>query len=146
MTTVLNYGLIVALFLAWVGLFAVKDASREAASQIVMLDREIARNEEAIGILATDWAILNEPGYLQSLAEAHLGLSTMSPNQIVTLAALPQISLIEPSAQNTGVQFAQARGYRQFSSSRGTAIRVALSANNPYADWAHPALRPEVEG
>ncbi len=145
MTTVFNYTLIVMLFLAWVGLFAVKDASREAGMRVSALEQEIQQEEAAIGSLRTDWAILNEPGYLQALAQSYLGLGTITPQQIVTMTALPPVPLHDRRTPSTGTFYASARGFQQFPSTRGGTMRTAPRPD-PFTSWAHPALRPEFGG
>jgi cell division protein FtsL len=137
MTPVLNYGLVALLFVAWIGLFAVKDSAREAAQQVADLNQQIESEQARIEDLQTDWAILNEPGYLQSLAQSQLGLEATASNQIVTMSALPPVPLDdtrEPGSQGTFL--ASARGYYQYPSS-------AAPRTDPYADWAHPLLRPD---
>jgi hypothetical protein len=60
-----------------------------------MLDREIGRvvratqdARERTGLLRAEWALLNEPGRLQQMAERYLTLKTMAPTQFVQLADL----------------------------------------------------------
>lgn len=144
MTTVLNYSLIALLFLAWVGLFAVKDASRQAAGEAADLERQIRAEEERVQMLMTDWAIVNEPGYLQALAQTHLGMRSLATNQIVTMSALPPVPIGEDRAPRTGTFLATARGYQQFPPTRGTAIPRAEPADE-FAGWARPRLRPAQE-
>lgn len=140
MTPVLNYSLIALLFVAWVGLFTVKDAARDAARNAAELEQQIAAERDSVESLMTDWAILNEPSYLQNLAQTQLGMSATDARQIVTMSALPPVPLNdtrEPSS--SGTFLASARGYYQYPSANGiTARRV-----DPYANWPHPLLRPD---
>jgi len=136
MTTVLNYGLIALMFIAWIGLFTVKDAARDTAARASELGHQIAREEERIETLMTDWAILNEPGYLQDLAQIHLGLEATSSNQIVTMSALPPVPLTDTQDPTTGTFLASARNYQQIPSAQAPRV-------DPYTDWARPALRPQ---
>jgi len=136
MTTVLNYGLIALMFIAWIGLFTVKDAARDTAAHASELGHQIAQEEERIETLMTDWAILNEPGYLQGLAQIHLGLEATSSNQIVTMSALPPVPLTDTQDPTTGTFLASARNYQQIPSAQASRV-------DPYADWARPALRPQ---
>ncbi len=132
------------LFLAWVGLFSVKDAGRDAAARVNTLEQEIDREQATIRTLRTDWAILNEPGYLQALAQAYLGLGTIAPRQIVTMVALPPVPLHDRRAPGTGTFFASARGFQQLPFPHGARMRSARP--DPYQEWAHPVLRPELGG
>jgi len=136
--TVLNYSLVAVLFVAWIGLFTVKDAARVSARHAADLERQIAEEQEAVESLMTDWAILNEPSYLQSLAQTQLGLSATDASQIVTMSALPPVPLNdsrEPSANGTFL--ASARGYYQHPG--GPVPRRA----DPYIQMPHPLLRPD---
>jgi hypothetical protein len=61
----------------------------------VLLDREISSvvNESQadrarIGLLRAEWALLNEPGRLQEMADKYLSLKPMAPTQFVQLADL----------------------------------------------------------
>lgn len=159
MTTMVNYGLMVALFMAWVGLFAVKDASREAGMQVHALEQQIQDEEAAIQNLATDWAILNEPSYLQGLARNHLALNSMAPQQIVSMAALPPVPLHDMAPTNSGTFLASAPVGRTPSNRRVGAFmqtRVAPPAQLsdavphanvfPHASQVRPTLRPANEG
>lgn len=138
MNTALNYGLVALLFVAWIGLFAVKDAARESARAAADLERQIAEEQETVESLMTDWAILNEPSYLQSLAQTQLGMSTTDARQIVTMSALPPVPLgdtREPSS--SGTFLASARGYYQIPGA------PAHPRVDPYAHMPHPVLRPD---
>jgi hypothetical protein len=72
------------------GLYLYSEKHRTA-----MLDREIGRtihDTEAAraktGLLRAEWALLNEPGRLQDMAERYLTLKPMAPTQFVQLADL----------------------------------------------------------
>ena len=60
-----------------------------------LLDREITRTihaseaaHERTGLLKAEWALLNEPGRLQDLADRFLALHAMSPSQFVPVGEL----------------------------------------------------------
>jgi hypothetical protein len=62
----------------------------------VLLDRQISavinQTQAArarIGLLRAEWALLNEPGRLQEMADKYLALKPMAPTQFVQLADLP---------------------------------------------------------
>jgi hypothetical protein len=62
----------------------------------VLLDREISHvvnetqaDRARIGLLRAEWALLNEPGRLQEMADKYLSLKPMAPSQFVQLADLP---------------------------------------------------------
>ncbi len=61
----------------------------------ILLDRDIGhaiRGTEAArertGMLRAEWALLNDPGRLQTMADKYLALKTMAPGQFVQLAEL----------------------------------------------------------
>jgi hypothetical protein len=63
--------------------------------QAAMLDREISRvihatqaARERTGLLQAEWALLNEPGRLQEMADRYLQLKPMAPSQFVQLSDL----------------------------------------------------------
>jgi hypothetical protein len=72
------------------GLYLYSEKHRTA-----MLDREISgviRQTEAArartGLLRAEWALLNEPGRLQDMADKYLALKPMAPTQFVQLSEL----------------------------------------------------------
>lgn len=147
MTTALNYCLIALLFLAWIGLFAIKDATREATARVSVLERQIDAEEEAISTLMTDWAILNEPGYLQRLAQTQLGMGTMAPRQIVSMSALPPVPLGDYRDRAGGTFLASARGYQQFPSAQSfPSRREMIGVEHRAAGWVRPLPRPAPGG
>ncbi len=75
-----------------------------------LLDREITRTiraseaaHERTGLLRAEWALLNEPGRLQDLADRFLALHAMSPSQFVPIAELASRlpAPLAPSASDT---------------------------------------------
>jgi hypothetical protein len=61
----------------------------------VLLDRDIAHAihateaaRERTGLLRAEWALLNDPGRLQDMADKYLALKPMAPGQFVQLADL----------------------------------------------------------
>jgi hypothetical protein len=73
------------------GLYLYSEKHRTA-----MLDRDISnvihQTEAArarIGLLRAEWALLNEPGRLQDMADKYLALKPMAPTQFVQLSDLP---------------------------------------------------------
>jgi hypothetical protein len=61
----------------------------------ILLDREIGRAihgteaaRQRTGLLRAEWALLNDPGRLQDMADKYLALKPMAPGQFVQLADL----------------------------------------------------------
>ena len=83
--------MIAATFAGSVALYALKyDTSKEAAANS-RLRVEIASQREAIRILEAEWSLLNQPDRLQKLAERHLKLGPLQPEQIVDFSAIPKL-------------------------------------------------------
>ncbi len=88
------------------GLYLYSEKHRTA-----LLDREIGRvihdtqaARDRTGMLRSEWAVLNEPGRLQAMAEKYLTLRTMAPTQFVQLAALSSrlpAAVANPPADST---------------------------------------------
>jgi hypothetical protein len=90
------------------GLYLYSEKHRTA-----MLDREISgviRQTEAArartGLLRAEWALLNEPGRLQDMADKYLALKPMAPTQFVQLSdlagRLPAPESADVAAADTG--------------------------------------------
>ena len=67
----------------------------QSKHQAQMLDRDIGRTlkqteqaRERIGMLRTEWALVNEPDRLAELARAHTSLQPLKPTQFVAMADL----------------------------------------------------------
>ncbi len=75
--------------IAGVAMFMVKYEVQSLEEDLVRANRQIRADRAQIHVLQAEWAYLNEPGRLRDLAEKHLGLKTVEPTQIISLAALP---------------------------------------------------------
>jgi len=133
----LNYILVGLLFVAWIGLFSVKDAARETNARAADLERTVSLEHGRIDDLMTEWAILNQPAYLQRLAQVNLGLNATDPRQIVTMSALPPVMLEAPTDTSSGTFFASVEGYLQMPQAR--------ERHDPYADMPRPMVRPQPQ-
>jgi hypothetical protein len=86
------------------GLYLYSEKHRTA-----LLDRQIAgvvheteAARQRAGLLRAEWALLNEPGRLQDMADRYLALKPMAPTQFVQLADLAN-HLPPPAAPGTAV-------------------------------------------
>ena len=84
--------------------------------ELVQLDSEILRHQEAIHVLKAEWAYLNEPARLERLSRRYLDLSPLRGSQIANLASLPgrvvgeaEPVLPSPNAPNGGGRTVPAR-------------------------------------
>jgi hypothetical protein len=76
-----------------------------------LLDRQISKAiheteaaRERTGLLRAEWALLNEPGRLQNMADTYLALKPMAPTQFVQMADLGKRlpAPLPPNQQPTG--------------------------------------------
>jgi len=86
----LNLFVIVALVMAAVDVYTIKfDATRQA-QRLAKLRLEIRREHDAIAGLRAEWARLDNPTRIQTLARRHLPLKQIDAWQFDTLDNLPQ--------------------------------------------------------
>jgi cell division protein FtsL len=83
---------VVTTIVVAIALYTFKYDTENAAGRIADLKREIAKQDDAIRILRAEWSLLNQPDRLQKLAERHLELEPVKPEQIKTYADLPRKS------------------------------------------------------
>jgi cell division protein FtsL len=81
-TTMLFVLLAGALSLA---LFSVKYQVQDLEGELANLNRSIKAEQQAIRVLKAEWSHLNNPERLRGLAERHLGLDQVRPDQMQTL-------------------------------------------------------------
>ncbi len=91
-----------------VGLFMLKYQVQELEKELAGLNREIYENQETIHVLKAEWTYLLDPTRLRELAERHLNMKSVQPNQLASAFsdipyALPRsngvISLAETPAK-----------------------------------------------
>ncbi|WP_413206171.1 hypothetical protein [Rhodospirillum sp. A1_3_36] len=78
---VLVMGIGTALFLV---AYEVEDREEE----LLALRHEIRETSESIHVLRAEWSYLNDPTRLERLADEHLGLAPIKPEQFTTIAQL----------------------------------------------------------
>lgn len=145
MMSTVNYVLVGILFASWVALFALKDFTADSEARAEDLQAQIIAEQNEIRTLMTDWAVLNEPGYLQDLARMHLGLGTLSSGQIVRMTALPMAPLDGRRAER-GTMQASALGNVQFPGGMLSSPRLdRIAAAEAFAAWPQPSIRPTLE-
>lgn len=81
-------GLVLALFLAG-GLYALKDRVQRIEGELRQVRAALTTERSALNRIRTEWAMLNQPGRLARLANAHLQLVPAHPGQIVKLSEIP---------------------------------------------------------
>lgn len=71
------------------GVFSVKHQVIALEGRWNEINRDLARDQQAIHVLRAEWSYLNDPQRLRHLAEIYLEMSPMAGNQIVGFADLP---------------------------------------------------------
>jgi len=74
------------------GMFQLKLAVQRSETRLAELDRELRASRQAIEVLEAEWAYLNRPERLAKLAERHLALRPMTPEQVGGLDRLPLVA------------------------------------------------------
>ena len=69
-------------------LYNLEHTTRAQERSIAKAKAEMVDNAEAIKLLKAEWSSLNRPERIQQLAEQHLGMKRLEPDQIVTAADL----------------------------------------------------------
>lgn len=85
----LNLCVIVALVLAAVDVYTIKFESTRQAQRLAKLRLEIRRENDAIAGLRAEWARLDNPTRIQTLARRHLTLKQIDTLQFDNLDNLP---------------------------------------------------------
>lgn len=81
-----------------VGLFMVKYRVQDLEDQLVDLNREIARDREAIHVLNAEWSLLNDPGRLKDLSGRYLGMAPVPVERVADRARINEQLPVRPEA------------------------------------------------
>jgi cell division protein FtsL len=91
-----NACLVLAVLVAAYVLYSLEHSIRGVERQIARADAQIANEKEMIGLLNAEWSSLVRPERLQRLAEQHLKLRRISPEQFVKINELATRIPAEP--------------------------------------------------
>ncbi len=69
-------------------LFTVKYQVQDLEDELVRLNKMVVADRQAIHVLEAEWSHLNDPVRLRKLAERHLGLVEIKPEQLVRIESL----------------------------------------------------------
>jgi cell division protein FtsL len=83
-----NACLVVAVLCAAYVLYSLEHSIRGVERQITRTNAAITNEKETIGLLNAEWSSLIRPERLQRLAEQHLDLRRISPDQFVKIDEL----------------------------------------------------------
>lgn len=96
---------VVGLLVAALAVYEVKYEVRNIKQDVTGLERSISEERETIHVLEAEWALLTHPARLQTLAERHLQLAPVAPQQIQDESAL-----VLPDPQAPAPSLAAAEG------------------------------------
>lgn len=88
MLRLLNLVLVLGVLSSAFVLYTLEHATRGAERRIARLEARIDNERESIKLLHAEWSNLARPERLQKLAEEHLKLKPISPDQLMTLDEL----------------------------------------------------------
>jgi cell division protein FtsL len=91
-----NACLVVAVLCAAYVLYSLEHSIRGVERQITRTNAAITNEKETIGLLNAEWSSLIRPERLQRLAEQHLDLKRISPDQFVKIDELAARVPAEP--------------------------------------------------
>jgi cell division protein FtsL len=91
-----NACLVLAVLASAYVLYSLEHSIRGMERQIARTDAAIANEKETIGLLNAEWSSLVRPERLQRLAEQHLKLKRISPDQFVKINELTARIPAEP--------------------------------------------------
>lgn len=66
-------------------IYQVKYEARGLDEKIVMLQRQIEQERDALAVARAEWSLLNRPERIERLAQKHLKLAPAHPQQLVIL-------------------------------------------------------------
>jgi cell division protein FtsL len=96
MLRAVNACLVLAVLASAYVLYSLEHSIRGMERQIARTDAAIANEKETIGLLNAEWSSLVRPERLQRLAEQHLKLKRISPDQFVKINELTARIPAEP--------------------------------------------------
>ena len=98
----LNLLVIGALILAASFVYKIKFDSTLQAEKVGKLAGELRRERNTIANLRAEWARLETPGRIQSLADRHLTLKAIAPTQFDTFDRIPDRppTIVQPPIQD----------------------------------------------
>ncbi len=71
------------------GLYMLKYKVQDLEHDLVAKQVQIQRDRSAIRVLQAEWTYLNDPNRLRRLSEEYLGFQAASPQNVISLDALP---------------------------------------------------------
>jgi len=88
----MRHATVITLFIAalmGVALYYLKYRVTELENELARLNQEIVEDQQAVHVLRAEWSYLNEASRLRSIAEQHLGMVPVRPEQFATPEEIP---------------------------------------------------------
>ena len=105
MLKVVNSFLVLGLLVSAWYVYSLEHSIRKGEREIVKAERLIKKEREDIRLLDAEWSLLSRPERLQKLAEKHLKMAPVTPDQFFEVkqlaAKLPEKPLFNPASSNT---------------------------------------------
>lgn len=90
MVRLLNFACFALAALCCLALYHVSEQTRIARIHLTTVNKQIAADRDAMKVLQADWERVTQPGHIQALAEARLGLSDAPTATLASLDSLPR--------------------------------------------------------
>jgi cell division protein FtsL len=91
------------LFLGLVALayviYQVKYETRSLEEEIATLSKDIEAERDSVAVLRAEWSLLNRPERIERLAEKHLKLEPVTPQQLRSLESVTSANLKLPAKE-----------------------------------------------
>ena len=94
----INAILVCTSIAALIGVYGLKYAVEDTASEKVRIERHIDRQESELSLLQADWAYLNQPAHVAPIVARHaaaLGLLPTKPQQFGSITDLPMRPIVQ---------------------------------------------------
>jgi cell division protein FtsL len=92
-----NAILVLGLLVASYFVYDLEHTTRSGEREIVRLQSQIKEERESYRLLTAEWSLLTRPDRIQHLAEKHLMLNVLAPEQVISPAELDTRLPAEPS-------------------------------------------------
>lgn len=90
MVRVLNFFCFALAALCCLALYHVSEQTRIARVRLLVVEKQIAAEHDAMKVLQADWERVSQPSHIQALAQTRLGLSDTPAIALASLELLPR--------------------------------------------------------
>ncbi len=89
---IFNFVLLAVMIVGAIITYNMKHRAEAAADRVAQLEAEIAKQKDTLAVLRAEWAVLTQPGRLQSVVQKyadHFQLAPFLPVQMATISEIP---------------------------------------------------------